>query len=148
VKNTLAFVVISDLDVMPEIRDMAKVINCVNYKSQGGITACGKCPSCISFKSNTSFNIHEMDAASDGQLQDIKNIAQQSIYPPQQGVVFNAQELSIESSQILVKTIKRMDKFNVFHLLMKKEPKPNVAKDLQLSCIVSTIREDNLYDFS
>ena len=64
-------------------RILAKTINCENIGAD--FEACGKCQSCISFSQNASFNIHELDAASNNSVDDIRSLVDQVRFPPQSG---------------------------------------------------------------
>ncbi len=64
-------------------RILAKTINCQNLTPEG--EACDQCESCVSFNQNASFNIHELDAASNNSVEDIRNLIDQVRYPPQSG---------------------------------------------------------------
>ncbi len=64
-------------------RILAKTINCENITDD--FEACGKCDSCTSFQKNASFNIHELDAASNNSVDDIRNLVDQVRFPPQTG---------------------------------------------------------------
>ena len=64
-------------------RILAKTINCENITKD--FEACGKCASCVSFQQNASFNIHELDAASNNSVDDIRNLVEQVRFPPQSG---------------------------------------------------------------
>lgn len=64
-------------------RILAKTINCENLSKD--IEPCGKCESCISFKNSASFNIHELDAASNNSVDDIRTLVDQVRIPPQVG---------------------------------------------------------------
>ena len=64
-------------------RILAKTINCENITAD--IEACNECPSCVSFNHNSSFNIHELDAASNNSVEDIRQLVDQVRFPPQSG---------------------------------------------------------------
>ena len=64
-------------------RILAKTINCINLKDNG--EACDKCESCLSFNTLRSFNIHELDAASNNKVEDIRSLNEQVRIPPQIG---------------------------------------------------------------
>jgi DNA polymerase-3 subunit gamma/tau len=64
-------------------RILAKTINCENITPD--IEACNECPSCVSFNHNSSFNIHELDAASNNSVEDIRQLVEQVRFPPQSG---------------------------------------------------------------
>jgi DNA polymerase-3 subunit gamma/tau len=65
-------------------RILAKTINC--EKISDNTEACNKCISCISFNDNASFNVHELDAASNNSVDDIRNLVDQVRFAPQIGV--------------------------------------------------------------
>ncbi len=62
-------------------RILAKTINCENLQPNG--EACGNCHSCQSFQNGNSFNIHELDAASNNSVDDIRSLIEQVRIPPQ-----------------------------------------------------------------
>ena len=64
-------------------RILAKTINCGNLTVDH--EPCNKCESCTSFNNNASFNIHELDAASNNSVDDIRNLVEQVRIPPQVG---------------------------------------------------------------
>lgn len=64
-------------------RILAKTINCENISAD--FEACGECPSCVAFQQNSSFNIHELDAASNNSVDDIRSLVDQVRFPPQSG---------------------------------------------------------------
>src|SRR5690606_13206261 len=64
-------------------RILAKTINCENLTSD--YEACNTCDSCTAFNSNSSFNVHELDAASNNSVDDIRNLVDQVRYAPQKG---------------------------------------------------------------
>ncbi|MDR2894413.1 MAG: AAA family ATPase, partial [Alistipes sp.] len=64
-------------------RIFAKAINCTDAAS--GAEACGTCESCRSFDEGRSFNIHELDAASNNSVEDIRSLTEQVRIPPQVG---------------------------------------------------------------
>src|SRR5438046_7019281 len=64
-------------------RILAKTINCENASSDG--EACNQCHSCVSFNEGTSLNIHELDAASNNSVDDIRSLVEQVRFAPQAG---------------------------------------------------------------
>ena len=64
-------------------RIFAKTINCLNPKD--GHDACNECESCLAFNEQRSFNIHELDAASNNSVDDIRSLIDQVRIPPQIG---------------------------------------------------------------
>ncbi len=65
-------------------RILAKTINCENLTEN--MEPCNQCESCTSFNNNASFNIHELDAASNNSVDDIRSLVDQVRIPPQVGV--------------------------------------------------------------
>jgi DNA polymerase-3 subunit gamma/tau len=65
-------------------RILAKTINC--KKLTENLEPCNQCESCTSFNNNASFNIHELDAASNNSVDDIRNLVDQVRIPPQVGL--------------------------------------------------------------
>jgi len=64
-------------------RILAKTVNCENIDTK--INACDECVSCKSFNENSSFNVHELDAASNNSVDDIRNLVDQVRFAPQVG---------------------------------------------------------------
>lgn len=64
-------------------RILAKTINCENVTAD--FEACDACNSCKAFAQNSSFNIHELDAASNNSVEDIRALVDQVRFPPQTG---------------------------------------------------------------
>ncbi len=95
-------------------RIFAKTINCQNTSSE--TEACGQCESCVAFDENRSYNIHELDAASNNSVEDIRNLIEQVRIPPQIGThsVYIIDEVHMLSSQA----------FNAF-LKTLEEPPPH-----------------------
>jgi len=62
-------------------RILAKTINCTDLQPNG--EACGVCASCLSFQNGNSFNVHELDAASNNSVDDIRSLIEQVRIPPQ-----------------------------------------------------------------
>ncbi|MEM6264577.1 MAG: DNA polymerase III subunit gamma/tau, partial [Bacteroidota bacterium] len=64
-------------------RILAKAINCENLTPEG--EPCNKCDSCLAFNSGKNINIHELDAASNNRVEDIRNLIEQTRYVPAPG---------------------------------------------------------------
>jgi len=64
-------------------RILAKAINCENLQSDG--EPCNECDSCLSYNQGKSINIHELDAASNNSVDDIRNLIEQTRYVPANG---------------------------------------------------------------
>lgn len=90
-------------------RILAKTINCKNLQPDG--EACNECDSCTSFSSNASFNIHELDAASNNSVDDIRQLVEQVMYPPQNAryKIFIIDEVHMLSSQAFNAFLKTLE---------------------------------------
>ena len=91
-------------------RIMAKSINCTNLLPDG--EACNECVSCRSFNDSASFNIHELDAASNNSVEDIRNLVDQVRVPPQEGkykiyIIDEVHMLSQAAFNAFLKTVKQ-----------------------------------------
>ena len=64
-------------------RIFAKTINCMSPTAEG--EACNQCESCTAFNEQRSYNIHELDAASNNSVDDIRQLVEQVRIPPQIG---------------------------------------------------------------
>ena len=64
-------------------RIFAKTINCLSPTADG--EACNQCESCLAFNEQRSYNIHELDAASNNSVEDIRSLIEQVRIPPQIG---------------------------------------------------------------
>src|SRR6186713_961038 len=64
-------------------RILAKAVNCENLTAD--YEPCNECPSCESFNKSASFNIHELDAASNNSVEDIRALIDQVRFAPQEG---------------------------------------------------------------
>src|SRR5512133_669882 len=64
-------------------RIFAKTINCMNIGADH--EPCNQCESCMAFNENRSYNIHELDAASNNSVEDIRTLIDQVRIPPQIG---------------------------------------------------------------
>lgn len=62
-------------------RILAKTINCQNLTEN--VEACNTCPSCVNFNNSSSFNVYELDAASNNSVEDIRSLVEQVRIPPQ-----------------------------------------------------------------
>ena len=69
-------------------RIFAKAINCLNPGQNG--EPCDECESCRAFNENRSYNIHELDAASNNSVDDMRSLIEQAQIPPQVGKYKNA----------------------------------------------------------
>ena len=100
-------------------RILAKTINCQNLSSE--IEACGTCESCKSFAANSSFNVHELDAASNNSVDDIRNLVDQVRYAPQTGkykvyIIDEVHMLSNSAFNAFLKTLEEPPSYAIFIL--------------------------------
>jgi len=100
-------------------RIMAKTINCENITSDG--EACNVCGSCTSFNENASFNIHEIDAASNSSVEDIRSLVEQVRYAPASGkykiyIVDEVHMLSSSAFNAFLKTLEEPPSYVKFIL--------------------------------
>jgi DNA polymerase-3 subunit gamma/tau len=89
-------------------RILAKTINCENLQPDG--EACNTCPSCDSFNRGSSLNIHELDAASNNSVDDIRDLVTQVRFAPQYGkykiyIVDEVHMLSQQAFNAFLKTL-------------------------------------------
>lgn len=118
-------------------RILAKTINCENL--QDNIEACGKCNSCVSFANNTSFVIHELDAASNNSVEDIRALVEQVRYPPQSGrykiyIIDEVHMLSQAAFNAFLKTLEEPPSYAIFILATTEKHKilPTILSRCQI----------------
>jgi DNA polymerase-3 subunit gamma/tau len=118
-------------------RILAKTINCQDLTHEG--EACGKCESCVSFQNNTSFNIHELDAASNNSVDDIRNLVEQVRYPPQNGkykiyIIDEVHMLSNAAFNAFLKTLEEPPRYAIFILATTEKHKiiPTILSRCQI----------------
>jgi len=107
-------------------RIFAKTINCQNPKADG--EACNECESCRAFDEQRSMNIHELDAASNNSVDDIRELIDQVRIPPQGGKykVFIIDEVHMLSSQAFnafLKTLEEPPSYVIFILATTEKHK-------------------------
>ena len=107
-------------------RIFAKTINCLN--PQNGHDACNECESCRAFNEQRSFNIHELDAASNNSVEDIKSILDQVRIPPQIGkysvfIIDEVHMLSTAAFNALLKTLEEPPSYAIFILATTEKHK-------------------------
>ncbi len=107
-------------------RIFAKTINCQNPTSDG--EACNECESCKAFEEQRSMNIHELDAASNNSVDDIRELIDQVRIPPQGGryKVFIIDEVHMLSSQAFnafLKTLEEPPSYVIFILATTEKHK-------------------------
>jgi DNA polymerase-3 subunit gamma/tau len=118
-------------------RILAKTINCQNITPQ--IEACNECESCRSFNSNSSFNIHELDAASNNSVEDIRNLVDQVRYAPQTGkykiyIIDEVHMLSNSAFNAFLKTLEEPPAYAIFILATTERHKiiPTILSRCQI----------------
>ena len=118
-------------------RILAKTINCENLNQEG--EACGKCASCHSFQENTSLTIHELDAASNNSVDDIRNLIDQVRYPPQSGrykiyIIDEVHMLSAAAFNAFLKTLEEPPSYAIFILATTEKHKiiPTILSRCQI----------------
>ncbi|MCZ2477196.1 DNA polymerase III subunit gamma/tau [Aquirufa antheringensis] len=118
-------------------RILAKTINCQDLGTDG--EACGKCTSCHSFQENTSLTIHELDAASNNSVEDIRNLIDQVRYPPQNGkykiyIIDEVHMLSAAAFNAFLKTLEEPPSYAIFILATTEKHKilPTILSRCQI----------------
>lgn len=118
-------------------RIFARTINCLHPTADG--EACGECDSCLAISKGNSFNLIELDAASNNSVDDIRNLIEQVNVPPQQGKykVFIIDEVHMLSSQAFnafLKTLEEPPKYAIFILATTEKHKviPTILSRCQI----------------
>jgi DNA polymerase III subunit gamma/tau len=118
-------------------RIFAKTINCSNIREDG--EACDKCESCISFNTLRSFNIHELDAASNNKVDDIRNLTDQVRIPPQIGkysiyIIDEVHMLTSSAFNAFLKTLEEPPSHAIFILATTEKHKiiPTILSRCQI----------------
>ena len=118
-------------------RILAKTINCENLSEN--IEACDKCESCVSFNNSASFNIHELDAASNNSVDDIRNLVDQVRIPPQVGkykvyIIDEVHMLSPSAFNAFLKTLEEPPAYAKFILATTEKHKiiPTILSRCQI----------------
>jgi DNA polymerase-3 subunit gamma/tau len=118
-------------------RILAKTINCSDLKNN--TEACNKCESCKSFNESRAFNIHELDAASNNSVEDVRNLIEQIRIPPQIGkysiyIVDEVHMLSQSAFNAFLKTLEEPPSHAIFILATTEKHKiiPTVLSRCQI----------------
>ena len=118
-------------------RILAKTINC-EHKTKDG-EACNKCQSCISFNEGTSLNIHELDAASNNSVDDIRTLVDQVRFAPQAGkykvyIIDEVHMLSSSAFNAFLKTLEEPPPYAIFILATTEKHKilPTILSRCQI----------------
>ena len=118
-------------------RIFAKTINC--YHITESIEACNQCESCKSFQDGRSYNIHELDAASNNSVEDIRNLIDQVRVPPQIGkykiyIIDEVHMLSAAAFNAFLKTLEEPPSHTIFILATTEKHKiiPTILSRCQI----------------
>ena len=118
-------------------RILAKTINCENQTADG--EACNTCNSCVSFDAGTSMNIHELDAASNNSVDDIRSLVEQVRFAPQAGkykvyIVDEVHMLSSSAFNAFLKTLEEPPPYAIFILATTEKHKilPTILSRCQI----------------
>ncbi len=118
-------------------RILAKTINCLNLTPNG--EACNTCNSCVSFNEGTSLNIHELDAASNNSVDDIRSLVEQVRFTPQAGkykvyIVDEVHMLSTSAFNAFLKTLEEPPSYAIFILATTEKHKilPTILSRCQI----------------
>ena len=107
-------------------RIFAKTINCLTPVN--GFDACNECESCKAFNEQRSYNIHELDAASNNSVEDIRSLIEQVRIPPQIGkysvyIIDEVHMLSTGAFNALLKTLEEPPSYAIFILATTEKHK-------------------------
>ena len=122
-------------------RIFAKTINCLNVTAEG--ESCNECESCRSFNEQRSLNIHELDAASNNSVDDIRSLTEQVRIPPQLGkykvyIIDEVHMLSAQAFNAFLKTLEEPPHHAIFVLATTEKQK----------IIPTILSRCQIYDFS
>ncbi|MRG47608.1 DNA polymerase III subunit gamma/tau [Chitinophaga sp. SYP-B3965] len=118
-------------------RILAKTINCENLNADG--EACDTCDSCRTFNEGSSFNIHELDAASNNSVDDIRTLVDQVRFAPQAGkykiyIIDEVHMLSSSAFNAFLKTLEEPPSYAIFILATTEKHKilPTILSRCQI----------------
>ncbi len=118
-------------------RILAKTINCTNPTAE--MEACGTCDNCLSFQNGHSFNVHELDAASNNSVDDIRSLIEQVRIPPQAGrykiyIIDEVHMLSQSAFNAFLKTLEEPPSYAIFILATTEKHKilPTILSRCQI----------------
>ncbi|MDR1119479.1 MAG: DNA polymerase III subunit gamma/tau [Dysgonamonadaceae bacterium] len=118
-------------------RIFAKTINCLHPTPEG--EACNACESCMSFNEQRSYNIHELDAASNNSVEDIRSLIEQVRIPPQLGkykvyIIDEVHMLSSAAFNAFLKTLEEPPHHAIFILATTEKHKilPTILSRCQI----------------
>ncbi|MBC8593855.1 DNA polymerase III subunit gamma/tau [Oscillospiraceae bacterium N12] len=118
-------------------RIFAKTINCMTPTADG--EACNSCESCVAFNEQRSYNIHELDAASNNSVDDIRQLVEQVRIPPQIGkykvyIIDEVHMLSASAFNAFLKTLEEPPRHAIFILATTEKHKilPTILSRCQI----------------
>ncbi|MBO9637336.1 MAG: DNA polymerase III subunit gamma/tau [Siphonobacter aquaeclarae] len=118
-------------------RILAKTINCLRLDDH--VEPCGECENCVAFQNNASLNVHELDAASNNSVEDIRNLIDQVRYPPQMGskkvyIIDEVHMLSTSAFNAFLKTLEEPPSYAIFILATTEKHKilPTILSRCQI----------------
>jgi DNA polymerase-3 subunit gamma/tau len=118
-------------------RILAKVINCLNPVNN--VEPCNECSSCKAFNENASFNILELDAASNNSVEHIRTLIEQVRFQPQQGthkvfIIDEVHMLSTQAFNAFLKTLEEPPSYAIFILATTEKHKilPTILSRCQI----------------
>ncbi len=118
-------------------RILAKTLNCEHPTEN--MEACDTCNNCQSFNNNTSFNVFELDAASNNSVEDIRNLTEQVRFSPQQGkykvyIIDEVHMLSTAAFNAFLKTLEEPPSYAIFILATTEKHKilPTILSRCQI----------------
>jgi len=118
-------------------RVLARAINCEKLSKE--VEPCNACDSCNNYNNNQSFNIHELDAASNNSVDDIRNLVDQVRFSPQTGnfsiyIIDEAHMLSKSAFNAFLKTLEEPPRHAIFILATTEKHKiiPTILSRCQI----------------
>ena len=118
-------------------RIFAKTINCMTPTADG--EACNQCESCVAFNEQRSYNIHELDAASNNSVDDIRQLVEQVRIPPQIGkykvyIIDEVHMLAASAFNAVLKTLEEPPRHAIFILATTEKHKilPTILSRCQI----------------
>lgn len=118
-------------------RILAKAVNCENITED--FEPCNECAACQSFNHNASFNIHELDAASNNSVEDIRALIEQVRFAPQAGkkkiyIIDEVHMLSQQAFNAFLKTLEEPPSYAIFILATTEKHKiiPTILSRCQI----------------
>jgi DNA polymerase-3 subunit gamma/tau len=128
-------------------RILAKTINCETPTED--MEACGVCNTCISFKNNGSFNVFELDAASNNSVDDIRELTNQVRFAPQQGkykvyIIDEVHMLTAAAFNAFLKTLEEPPPYAIFILATTEKHK--VLPTIQSRCQIFEFKRITTHD--